>query len=163
MCEVSTSDDSVLFTGPELELTMAYLTVKPLAERVEIGTETLRASPAPPEVVNALQALCRADVSSLLLDVKESLLHLGWLVEGSRDVVRIRKSRRAGVSGFTTIEYEKSTRKMTVVTTQKCLADFLKQIGFEVVESRYLVEGRRHVSTLAEAVEIEERLSQATC
>ncbi|RFA97673.1 hypothetical protein [Pyrobaculum aerophilum] len=163
MCEVTTSGDAVIFTGPELERTMAYLIAKPLTERIEIEGEALRITPALPEVVGSLQALCKSDVSTLLLDIKESLLHLGWLVEGRKDVVRIRKSRRAGTSGFTSVEYEKSSRRMTVVTTQKCLANSLRRLGFEVVETKYLVEAAKQVSTLVEAIELEEAISQEVC
>ncbi|MEM0277024.1 hypothetical protein [Pyrobaculum sp.] len=163
VCEVSTIGDAVVFTAPELELAMAYLLVKPLAETVEVREGHLRATPAVPEIVHSLQELCKADVSAILLDIKESLLHMGWLVEGTKDVVKMRKSRRAGVAGFITVEYDKAARTMSITATQRCLTDFLKGLGFNVSDSRYFLEATRRVSSLVEALELEERISQALC
>lgn len=159
MCEVEVFGDEVSFKGPELEVTMAYLSVREVADRVTLEEGGLRASPALPELVATLKSLCEMDVSSLLLDVKESLLHMGWLVEGQRDVVRIRKSKRLGVSGFVAVEYDKVARRMSVVTTEKCVADLLAQRGFQVRTSKYLVEAEGRVATIPEALRLEEELT----
>lgn len=163
MCEVASSGDVLIFRGPELETVMAFLTAKNLAERVELREDGLIISPAIPEVEAALSAICNLEVSTLLLDVKESLVHMGWLVDGERDVVRVRKSRRFGVSGFITVEYDKNMRKMTVVTTGVCLADTLRNLGFAITNAKYLLEAERRVENIAQVLELEERLSLSTC
>jgi len=163
VCEVAAVEDRLVFSGPELETVMAYLTVRNVAEKVEVRDGALHITPQLPELANALKALCNSDVSSLLLDVKESLLHMGWLVEGGKDVVKIRRSRRAGVSGFITFEYDKLSRTASVLTTQLCLSGELQRLGFEVFASKYLLEARRHVNSLVEAIELEEALSKLTC
>jgi hypothetical protein len=163
VCEVFTQGDALVFRAPELELAMGYLAVRAVAERVELGNGELKLSPALPEVAAALKALCDSDASSVLLDIKDSLLHMGWLVEGAKDVTKMRKSRRAGVGGFTVVEYDKTARKMTVFTTQTCLAEALKQLGFEVASAKNFLEATRRVSTLVEALKLEEEVSQASC
>ncbi|ABL87904.1 conserved hypothetical protein [Pyrobaculum islandicum DSM 4184] len=163
MCEVVTEGDVIVFSAPETELTMAYLTVRTLAEHIEFVNGTLRISPALPEIETSLKSLCTTETSTVLLDLKESLLHLGWLVEGGRDVVKIRRSWRAGVSGFLVVEYDKAARALTIVTTQICLAETLRQLGFKVSTAKYLVEAVRYVSTVAEAIELGESLSQTIC
>lgn len=163
MCEVKVVDDEVVFTAPELELVMGYFSTKPIAEKVEYREGSLRISPAHLEVVQTLEHMCKSDVSALLLDIKESLLHLGWLVEGSRDVVKIRKSRRKGVSGFLTVEYDKSERKISIVTTERCLEQALENLGFKVVKTKYLLEAAKQPATLIETLEVEEKLTQEVC
>ncbi|ACB40854.1 hypothetical protein [Pyrobaculum neutrophilum] len=163
MCEVTAEGDALVFSAPELELAMAYLAVRTLAERVEFSGGSLRVSPALPEVESSLKSLCNADVSTVLLDLKESLLHLGWLVEGTRDISRIRRSWRVGTAGFLTVEYDKGARTLSVATTQICMAEVLQRMGFKVAASRYLVEAARQVSSLAEALDLGEALSQASC
>jgi len=54
-------------------------------------------------------------------------------------------------------------RTASVVTTQLCLAGELQRLGFEVSASKYLLEARRHVNSLVEAIELEEELSKLTC
>jgi hypothetical protein len=163
VCEVSAEGDVLIFRAPELELVMGYLAAKAVAERVEVKRDELRVSPPLPEIAATLKALCDSDASSVLLDVKDSLLHMGWLVEGVRDIARIRKSRRINVTGFAVVEYDKTARKLSVFTTQTCLTETLRRMGFEVSASKYFIEATRHVPTLAEALEIDEAISQASC
>ena len=163
MCEVFTQGDVLVFRAPELELAMGYLAARAVAERTELSDGELRVSPALPEVATTLKAICDSDTSSVLLDIKDSLLHMGWLVEGTKDVTRMRRSRRAGVGGFTVVEYDKTARKMTVFTTQTCLAEALKRLGFDVAATKNFLEAARRVSTLTEALELEEAISQASC
>jgi hypothetical protein len=163
VCEISAEGDVLVFRAPELELAMGYLTTRAVAERVEVRRDELRVSPALPEIAAALKTLCDSEASSVLLDIKDSLLHMGWLVEGAKDVTKMRKSRRAGVGAFTVVEYDKTARKMTVFTTQTCLAEALKQLGFEVASAKNFLEATRRVSTLVEALELEEEVSQASC
>ncbi|MCC6032046.1 MAG: hypothetical protein LM566_03910 [Pyrobaculum sp.] len=163
MCEVSAEGDVLVFRAPELELAMSYLTTRAVAERVEVRRDELRVSPALPEIAAALKTLCDSEASSVLLDIKDSLLHMGWLVEGVRDITKIRKSRRTGVAGFTVVEYDKTVRRLSIFTTQTCLAEALKQLGFEMFTAKHFIEATRHVPTLAEALEIEEAISQASC
>jgi hypothetical protein len=163
VCEVSAEGDVLIFRAPELELVMGYLAARAVAERVEVKRDELRMSPPLPEVAATLKALCDSDPSSVLLDVKDSLLHMGWLVEGVRDIARIRKSRRINVTGFAVVEYDKTARKLNVFTTQTCLTETLRLMGFEVSASKYFIEATRRVPTLAEALEIDEAISQASC
>jgi hypothetical protein len=163
VCEVSADGDVLTFKAPELELVMGYLAARAVAERVEVKRDELRVSPPLPEIATTLKAICDSDTSSVLLDVKDSLLHMGWLVEGVRDISRIRKSRRIGITGLAVVEYDKTARKLSVFTTQTCLAETLRQLGFEVSASRYFIEATRHVPTLVEALEIDETISQASC
>jgi hypothetical protein len=123
VCEISAEGDVLVFRAPELELAMGYLTTKAVAERVEVRRDELRVSPALPEIAAALKTLCDSEASSVLLDIKDSLLHMGWLVEGVRDITKIRKSRRTGVAGFTVVEYDKTARRLSIFTTQTCLAE----------------------------------------
>jgi len=162
VCEVSTEDDVLVFRAPELELTMGYLAARAVAERVELKGGELRVAPALPEIASVLKALCASDPSTVLIDIKDSLLHMGWLVEGFRDITRIRKSRRVGVDGFAVVEYDKTARKMSIFTTQTCLAETLRQLGFDVTTAKNFVEATRRVATLAEVLELEEAVSQ-TC
>ncbi|MEM0478853.1 MAG: hypothetical protein QXS16_00865 [Pyrobaculum sp.] len=163
MCEVVVQDEVVIFTAPEFELLMGYITTRPIVEKIEIVDGVLKISPPHVEIVHTLESICKSDVSSLLLDIKLSLLHLGWLVDGDKDIVKIRKSRLKGVGGFVTIEYDKIERKMTIVTTEICLYNILQAQGFKIYKSKYFIEAVKYVPTLIEALEIEETLSQTVC
>ncbi|MFN3803779.1 MAG: hypothetical protein ACK4SY_01840 [Pyrobaculum sp.] len=162
MCEVTSAGDTLVFSSPELELALAYLTARNMAEKIELREGALYISPALPELAESLKVLCVSDVSTLLLDVKEALLHLGWLVDGVKDVKKIRKSRRVGVSDLVVVEYDKLERKLSVFTTRRCLAQFLKQEAFEVSEFRHMLEAWKKASSLVEAIELGERVLQ-TC
>ncbi|MFN7105895.1 MAG: hypothetical protein ACK4M3_04865 [Pyrobaculum sp.] len=161
MCEVSSVGDTLIFSSPELELALAYLIARNMAEKIELREGALYISPALPELAESLKSLCVSDVSTLLLDVKEALIHLGWLVDGVKDIKKIRKSRRIDVSDFVVVEYDKSERKLSIFTNRRCLAQFLKQEAFEVSEYRHMFEAWKKASSLVEAIEAGERVLQA--
>ncbi len=155
MCEVTATGDTVVFSAPPLELSVAYLTARNVAE-VKLADGTLYITPAVGGLVDTLKAICNSEVSTLLLDLKESLLHLGWLVDGGRDVVRIRKSMRINTD-LVVVEYEKAEKKLSLFTTRLCLADFLQRESFQTYIHKYMLEAWKKASLL-EAVEFAERL-----
>lgn len=156
MCEIAIVEDTIVFSAPPLELSVAYLTTRNIAE-VKLRDEILYITPPVAELVNTLKAICNSDVSTLLLDLKESLLHLGWLVEGRRDVVKIRKSIRVD-TGFVIVEYKKTEKILSILTTRFCLADFLQKESFQVNSHKYVLEAWKKTHSLPEAIEFVEKL-----
>jgi hypothetical protein len=161
MCEVLASGDSLIFKAPEIEAAFAYLSVRDLAERVEWEGGSLHIAPAHSEVEMLLRSICSADVTSLLLDLKESLLHMGWLVAGRGGVARLRRSWRLRSGGFVTVEYDSHARQVTVSTTDGCIVSALERLGFAALRRGRIADASRRVSSLVEVLELGDSILRA--
>lgn len=163
MCGAAVDGDILAFEGPELETLMMYLAARNVAEEVRLSEGRLLVRPALPDLAEAAREICSTDVSSLLLDIKEALLHMGWVVEGWRDVVAIRRSIRRGPTGFLSFEYSRPSREARALTSLACLAQALDAMGFRLERHGRLLEARARLPTAVHALEAYERLASTPC
>lgn len=163
MCGAAVDGDFLVFEGPELEALMMYLAARNVAEEVQLSEGKIRMRPALPDLAEAAREICSAEVSSLLFDIKEALLHMGWLVDGWRDIVAIRKSERRGATGFIAFEYSRLAREAKVITNMQCVAQALEEMGLRTEGHGRLLEAHGHLPTVIHALEVYEGLASVTC
>jgi len=159
MCVISRRDDYLILEAPELERLMAYLTAKNVAEVSEEGDKLL-IKPYSQEIDEALKTACSNDVSSLLLDVVDSLAYSGWLVEYDKYIERIARGDRIDIIDIFLYEYDKRENIINIFTT-KPIEDILKQLNFEINKIYKGIIATKTEKSIIRAIEYYEKIVES--